>query len=102
MSTVLPQILAPLPTDIRGGQAVPSLWRVRDNFRMPDVLSIPFKGGLIISYKIGSNSLRRKLMDDSMSFGGDKLTATDGSLGILDKDFGESDHRRVMKRYQKG
>lgn len=53
---------------------------VRTNFRMPDILSIGLGGGSIVAdhgRRIGPQSLGYRLVEESVVFGGETLTATD-------------------------
>jgi N-methylhydantoinase A/oxoprolinase/acetone carboxylase beta subunit len=55
------------------------------NFSMPDVLSIALGGGSYVSYKdesvmVGPESSGRKVLEESLSFGGSRLTLTDIAL----------------------
>lgn len=54
---------------------------IRTNFRMPDVLSIGLGGGTIITQdeaiKVGPESLGYRILEESLSFGGKTLCATD-------------------------
>lgn len=54
---------------------------IRTNFRMPDVLSIGLGGGTIIHLKdelrVGPDSLGYRILQESLSFGGTTLCATD-------------------------
>lgn len=59
---------------------------VRTNYRMPDIYSIGFGGGTRIhrnedSWKIGPDSVGYQLMEKSIVFGGNDLTATDVAIG---------------------
>ena len=71
---------------------------VRTNFRMPDVLAIGLGGGSLVSdegNKIGPESVGFELLEKSLVFGGDVLTATDIAVasGILKV----GDRRKVEK-----
>lgn len=54
---------------------------IRTNFRMPDVLSIGLGGGTIIhtegGLKVGPDSLGYRILEESLSFGGEVLCTTD-------------------------
>lgn len=55
---------------------------VRTNFRMPDILSIGLGGGSLVRsadgrVTVGPDSVGYRLMEKSIGFGGDTLTATD-------------------------
>jgi N-methylhydantoinase A/oxoprolinase/acetone carboxylase beta subunit len=53
---------------------------VRTNFRMPDILAIGLGGGSLVTddgNTIGPRSVGYRLVEDSLVFGGDILTATD-------------------------
>ena len=53
---------------------------VQTNFAMPDIISVGLGGGTIIdvqSGKVGPDSVGHRLLQDSMVFGGDTLTASD-------------------------
>lgn len=56
------------------------------NFAMPDVLSIALGGGSLISLgdeiSIGPKSCARRLMEESLAFGGKQLTLTDIALRL--------------------
>jgi N-methylhydantoinase A/oxoprolinase/acetone carboxylase beta subunit len=54
---------------------------IRTNFRMPDVLSIGLGGGTIVhvenELRVGPESLGYRILEESLSFGGDVLCTTD-------------------------
>jgi N-methylhydantoinase A/oxoprolinase/acetone carboxylase beta subunit len=54
------------------------------NFRMPDVLSLPIGGGSVLrkhpaGYRLGPDSIGRKLIEEACLFGGNTLTLTDAA-----------------------
>ncbi|WP_257994965.1 hydantoinase/oxoprolinase family protein [Brevibacterium luteolum] len=62
-----------------------TLGGVRTNFRMPDILSIALGGGTVVreasdGIRLGPDSVGYRLPQESLSFGGDTLTATDVAL----------------------
>lgn len=75
---------------------------VRTNFRMPDIIAIPLGGGTIIGKEIGPRSVGYKLTEESISFGGDTLTATDVALNIKNTDFEGTDRTKVLKKFGLG
>ena len=65
---------------------------VRTNFRMPDVLSIPLGGGSLVRTSpltIGPDSVGRRLMDESLVFGGSVMTTTDVAVAAGMADIGQ-------------
>lgn len=73
-----------LPTEIAG---------VRMNFRMPDVLSLPFGGGSIIELdsgtpRVGPQSVGFRLGTSALVFGGDTPTLTDAAVAAGRADIG--------------
>lgn len=53
---------------------------VRTNFRMPDILALGLGGGSLVNAdatEIGPESVGHDLVTEGLTFGGDKLTATD-------------------------
>jgi N-methylhydantoinase A/oxoprolinase/acetone carboxylase beta subunit len=76
--------------------AVVRIGGVRTLFRMPDLLSVGLGGGSIVdasSHAVGPRSVGRRITEDGMVFGGDRLTATDLAVAAGRVDLG--DRRRV-------
>ena len=68
---------------------------VRTNFRMPDVFSIALGGGTIIDLnddiKIGPKSVGYRILEESLVFGGNTLTATDIAVGLGITNIGDAE-----------
>lgn len=66
---------------------------VRTNFRMPDILAIGLGGGSIVAddgLAIGPQSVGHRLVEESLVFGGQTLTATDLVVAAGNADIGEA------------
>jgi len=64
----------------REANSVVEIGGVRTLFRMPDLLSIGLGGGSLVRahpLAVGPESVGYRLIDDSLAFGGDTVTATD-------------------------
>lgn len=78
---------------------------VRLNFSMPDVLSIALGGGSYIdlaSSKIGPKSAARNIVNESISFGGTRLTLTDIAIAMGYATIQGTSPSRVMISEQAG
>jgi N-methylhydantoinase A/oxoprolinase/acetone carboxylase beta subunit len=69
---------------------------VQTNFRMPDVLSVGIGGGSIVdgdatTPQVGPQSVGYRLTEQSLVFGGDRLTATDLAVAAGLADIGDRD-----------
>ncbi|MFT2092559.1 hydantoinase/oxoprolinase N-terminal domain-containing protein [Paraglaciecola sp. 2405UD69-4] len=76
----------------RESSAIVDIGGVRTNFRMPDINAIGLGGGSLVSsdgLTIGPQSVGHKLVDDSLVFGGDRLTATDLIVAAGGSDIGD-------------
>lgn len=66
---------------------------VRTNFRMPDIQAIGLGGGSLVrdgGRSIGPQSVGYRLVEDSLVFGGDVLTATDITVASGAADIGDA------------
>lgn len=53
---------------------------VRTNFRMPDIISLPYGGGTVIrGDRVGPDSVGHRLRERALVFGGDTATLTDAA-----------------------
>ncbi|KAJ8044385.1 hypothetical protein HOLleu_07119 [Holothuria leucospilota] len=77
---------------------------VNTNLRMPDVISIGLGGGSVVTYEVvddlvkvevGPNSVRKRLKEKALVFGGSVLTASDIAALYLKADLGDSSKVKV-------
>ncbi|WP_405049098.1 hydantoinase/oxoprolinase N-terminal domain-containing protein [Saccharolobus sp.] len=67
----------------RESSSIVEIAQIRTNFRMPDIYTMPLGGGTIIDKDtIGPESVGYALFEKGMSWGGDKLTATDVAMVV--------------------
>ncbi len=69
-----------------------SLAGVRTNFRIPDMVSIALGGGTVVQtdpWRIGPESVGYRLPDESLTFGGNTLTATDFAVAAGHAELGD-------------
>jgi len=72
---------------------------VRTNFRMPDVVSIGFGGGSLVSAdgaEVGPQSVGYRLTEDAIIFGGQTLTASDIAVAAGRARFGDPTRARSL------
>lgn len=75
---------------------------VRTNFRMPDILALGLGGGSLVrqngSVTIGPQSVGYRLLEESLVFGGDTLTASDIATAAGYADIGDPSRVRDLPR----